>query len=414
MKILFIHHGYPGQFKHLVKRLINRGDEISVISPQRPISDIPSGIKYYGYSIKSGNGVGTHRLALETETKVIRGEAVGHIAEELNKLGYTPELIVCHPGWGESLFLRDIWENTPQLHYIEFIYKSTGLDLDFDDEYVTKPDWKEKARSRMKNANTYLSLADMNWGLTPTKFQYNLIPEWARNKTSVVHEGIDTEWATPDLSTKLKVSPERVISTSDNVVTFINRTFEPYRGIHKMIEAIEDIQMACPETQFILVGKDSPKVSYGSSRTDGKGWLKYLKEKYTERINWNNVHHVGKVSHDRLRDIYRISSVHVYLTYPFVLSWSLLEAMSCECTVVGSRTAPVEEVIESGENGILVDFANSKELAEKVVEILNNKQKYTHLGQNARETIIKRYSLNTCLEKQLTLIDAIKSGSIAA
>ena len=243
----------------------------------------------------------------------------------------------------------------------------------------------------------------MNWGLTPTKFQYNLIPEWARNKTSVIHEGIDTEWATPDLSTKLKVSPEKVISANDNVVTFINRTFEPYRGIHKMIQAIEDIQMACPETQFILVGKDSPKVSYGSSRPDGKGWLKYLKEKHTERINWNNVHHVGKVSHDRLRDIYRISSVHVYLTYPFVLSWSLLEAMSCECTVVGSRTAPVEEVIESGKNGILVDFANSKELAEKVVEILNNKQIYKHLGQNARSTIIKRYSLNTCLEKQLTL-----------
>ena len=407
MKILFVHQGFPGQFKHLLPALLDRGDEIFVLSSKKKPPNIDFRIHYFRYIVRRGNTNGIHPLVLETESKVIRGEALANEAFRIREQGLVPDLIYCHPGWGESLFLRDIWPHTPQLHYVEYSYNSLTADSSFKDIYQTNKSWLDSAKIRMKNANTLLNLDSMNWGLTPTHFQKNTLPYSYRNRVSVIHDGIDTSWASPDNSAQYRISDSCLLSKSDKVLTFVNRTFEPYRGIHTMMKSIPLIQKKHPDVHFVFIGKDSPIVSYGANREDGIGWFSALKEELGDEIDWNYVHLTGKIPHESLRSLFRISSLHVYLTYPFVLSWSLLEAMSCGCLVLGSRTEPVEEVIRDGSNGFLVDFHDSYSLAEISCELFENQEKYSDIRLEARNTIIGNYELVNCIQKHLALVDFV-------
>ena len=414
MKILFIHQSFPGQFKHLIDTLNARGDEISYIGPDRNDLKLPKFVNFYPYVILRGNGSDTHLLALETETKVIRGEAVAKIAFGLKENGYKPDVIIAHPGWGESLFLKEVWKETPQLHYIEFSYNTQGSDTDFNDRYRRENDLQECSRTRMKNANVYLNLDSMDWGISPTHFQKSTVPEWAKTKISVIHDGIDTNWASPKSNVKVKINDQIVLSESDEIITFVNRTFEPYRGIHIFLESLCDVLRERPKAQVILVGEDTPNVSYGERRADGIGWLTYLRNEIHKDLDWSRVHHVGRVNHNLLIDIFRISSAHVYLTYPFVLSWSLLEAMSCGCLIIGSDTLPVREVISQKQNGILTPFHDTTLLAKNIISALDKPSEFENIRARARKSVIKNYSIDSCIKKQLALIDLISSKIIAA
>lgn len=407
MRILVIHKGFPGQFKHLIPRLKNRGDEIWTISTSRPTTQASSNIQYINYMPKQANGTDTFPLASELETKIIRGEAVASIAHRLSKKGFQPDLIVGHPGWGEMLFLGDIWPKIPQLHYIEFFHGVPGTDNDIIDTYAKPQDWIQKARARIKNAHLLSNLEQMSAGVSPTNFQQNLLPNWARKKTSIIHDGINTEWLSPNKKTILNMPNGHILKYGDPIITFINRTFEPYRGIHIFLEALVKLQSIHPEVHTILVGEDTPTVSYGANREDGIGWLTSLREKLGHKLDWKRIHHLGRIKHSILRDVYRLSTAHVYLSYPFVLSWSLLEAMSCGAIVVGSKTAPVEEIIQNNVNGLLVPFQDSDALTNTLLEIIRQPHKYLELSEQARITIQKNYDLEDCLALQLKLIDKV-------
>ena len=413
MNILVVHQGFPGQYTHIVKALHNRGDKVTVISLNKPNVDILKCIRFIKYDVRRGNGRDTHELCSETETKTIRGESVGLIAEKLRSQGYEPDIILAHPGWGESLFLRTIWPKCPQLHYVEFAYNTEESDSDFEDVYNKKLTWVQKSKIRMKNANVYLNLDDMDWGVSPTEFQRATLPDWAKKKLSVIHDGIDTDWAKPDPDVKIQLRDGTTLTRENKVITFVNRTFEPYRGIHKMIEAIPSVQKAIPDVKIFLIGRDTPYVSYGEHRKDKKGWLNHLREIYKDKIDWSRVYTPGKISHDNLRRLFQLTSAHVYLSYPFVLSWSLLEAMSCGALIVGSDTEPVREVIKNGQNGLLVPFQDSQRLSDILIECLDRDIDDVAIREKARLTILKRFSLRECIKKQLALIDAISSRTIA-
>lgn len=411
MEILIIHQGFPGQFTHVIPNLQSRGDKISVISAKRK-KTISNGINYHTYEINRGNGTGVHPLALETESKVLRAAAVAEVADKLRKSNYQPDLILAHPGWGEAMFLADIWPETPQLHYIEFFYRSPGTDTDFPDRYSLTQTWQEMARGRMKNAAVLLNLQAMSWGITPTGFQQSTLPLWARNCTSVIHDGIDTNWASPNKNSSINLSNGICLTSKDEIISFVNRSFEPYRGIHIFIESLKTVLRERPNAQVLMVGEDTPKVSYGAHRQDGKGWLSHLKDEIGDQIDWSRVHAIGKIEHSLLREIYRITRVHVYLTYPFVLSWSMLEAMSCGALIIASETSPVQEVISNEQNGILVNFHSPDKLAEKIIDALAKPEKYLHIRKNARITIKDKYELKGCIVKQLSLIDAVANKAI--
>lgn len=414
MRILLIHPNFPGQFQHLLPRLARRGDEIWGIGRDRPSLQLPQGVRYAPYRLRRGNGADTHPLVVETESKVLRGEAAAGTAERLAAGGLTPELIVGHPGWGDMLFLDIIWPEVPQLHYVEFFHGVPGTDNDFPDVHAGTLDWRERARSRMKNANHLLNLNQMSRGVSPTRFQRSLLPEWAQLRTEVIHDGIDTDWLCPDPSVSLTLPGGITVRPGDPVITFVNRTFEPYRGIHVFLEALARLQRVHADAVAVLVGSDTPRVSYGAHRSDGRGWLAALREEMGARLDWSRVHALGAVNHSVLRSVYRISAAHVYLTYPFVLSWSLLEAMSCGCLVVGSDTAPVQEVIEHGCNGLLVPFSNADALANTLMRALRDPVGMHPLRERARGHIQRHYAIEACQGRWLDLLQQVAEYPITA
>ncbi len=408
MNFLVIHPNFPGQFRHLVPRLLNRGDRVCVIqkTQKHKRKFVHDRFQQLSYSLQRGNGKDTHPLVLETESKTIRAEAVAMEALVLKKQNFRPDLIIGHPGWGDMLFLSDIWPDVSQLHYLEHFYGVPGTDNDFDDEYATNRDFNEKVRTRMKNANLLLNLNQMTSGLSPTYFQRSLLPVWSQSKTTVIHDGINTEWLIPDPNSSLRLSNGLKINAGDPVITFVNRTFEPYRGIHVFLKALSEVQIKHPTVQTLLVGADIPNVSYGASRTDGRGWLTALKDDIYYDLDWTRIHSLGTIPHKMLRKVYQISSAHVYLSYPFVLSWSLLEAMSCGCLIIGSDTAPVKEVIQDGINGLLVPFQKPREQAKAILRALENREDIQLIRNKAR-TSMDNYSLPKCLSKQLSLLDSL-------
>ena len=413
LNILFVHQNFPGQYAHIVRSLCQEGcHNIIALGINDNKSRLPSGLKYYRYSITKGTTDGIHALASEIETKIIYGEACARAAHKLKLEGFTPDIICCHPGWG-VLFLRDVWPNIPILAYQEFYYSSYASDTTFDPEFCATQTWAETARVRMKNTHLDLSLKSATWNITPTFFQRNKFPLSDQARMSVIHDGVNTDIASPASSeNKFNLPDGTEISKSDHVVTFVNRTIEPYRGCHTFIRSIPHIQSRYPNSQIVIVGSTSG-TSYGSPCPGGE-WKDVFLDEIRSSYDPTRVHFTGNLPYASFISLLQISSCHVYLTYPFVLSWSLLEAMSCACPIVASSTEPVQEVITDGVNGLLVNFFSPEALATAVTDLLSNASLSHKLGRAARQKILSEYSLSKCLPRHLQLINLVASRAIGS
>lgn len=397
MKFLFVHQNFPAQFVHLAPALARAGQEVRALAIDG--RDIP-GVTAHRYKPGRGSTSGIHPHAAEFETKVIRGEACAAAAMQLKSEGFAPDLVIAHPGWGESLFLKDVWPQARLLAFIEFFYSARGLDTDFDPEFGA-PDLAAASRVRAKNAHLLLALDAMDWGYAPTHWQKSVLPAAYRDRVSVIFDGIDTRTVRPDAQAMVKVR-DRIIRAGDEVITFVNRNLEPYRGYHVLMRALPEIQRRRPNALTLIVGGDD--VSYGSKPPEGKTWKQIFLEEVAGKLDMNRVFFVGKIPYADYLKVLQVSACHVYLTYPFVLSWSAIEAMSAGCLVVGSATPPVQEVIEHGKNGLTVDFFDVGAWADTVSECLANPQQYAALRAAARQSAIERYDLaSVCLPQQLAL-----------
>ena len=407
MNLLFVHQGFPGQYIHILRALAShKTHQIVALGMEHKSNGIPEGIQYFKYGASRSNQPGLHPWVQDIETKVIRAEACADAALNLKKQGFFPDLICGHPGWGELLFLKDIWPETPILGYQEFFYNPKGFDYNFDPEMQDQPDWKGCARIRMKTANQLLNLEICDWNISPTQFQRESYPQKWRDKISVIHDGIDTNKACPNLNpANIQLQDGTILKPGEKIITFVNRSLEPYRGYHTMIRAIPELQCLAPDAKLIIVGQTTG-VSYGAACPDGE-WKDYFLDEIKGNYDPSRVVFTGNIPYKQFIPLLQLSQAHVYLTYPFVLSWSLLEAMSCGCAVVGSNTEPVQEVIENGENGLLVDFFNPKQLAETIAEVLNNRTLAKELGEEARRTVLRRFELNSCVQRQLGLMDLV-------
>ena len=408
MDILMIHQGFPGQFKHLLKAVLHLRTTVTALTPRTEPKRLPRGLRWHTYRWTRGNGQNVHPLAQDLETKMIRAEALAQKAQELRASGYRPDLIVGHPGWGEMLLISEIWPSVPQLQYLEFFFGVRGTDTDIADQYAPEQTLEHRSILQARNAALLMGMNVMSRGLTPTEFQRSVLPPWAMLKTEVIHEGVDCRWLVPDEQAYIQVG-NTTLRAGDPVITFVNRTFEPYRGVHVFLRALAAAQRKRKDLQAVLVGEDTPAVSYGKQRSDGKGWLSALKLELGSELDWSRIHVLGRVPHETLRRIYQTSAAHVYLSYPFVLSWSVLEAMSCGCLVIGSDTAPVREVIEHNKSGWLTPFTDEQQLAERMMEAIEpgNSAGVLRIRREARTLITEHYDLKQCVEKQLTLINSM-------
>jgi glycosyltransferase involved in cell wall biosynthesis len=377
-----------------------------------PLIHIPDDVSYFRYPLSQGNGAGVHPLARETETKVIRAEGVARAACRLRDQGFHPDLVCVHPGWGEAMFLRTVWRDVPILCYQEIFYREHGFDANFDPEFLDEErDWDYLARLIMKNAYLQVTLEQATWNVSPTHFQASSFPDYWQRRISVIHDGVDTRLAAPAANPEPLTLPDgTVLSKGEPIVTFVNRRLEPYRGCHTFLRALPELQRQSPDARIVIVG-DTKGVSYGAVCPDGEWKDRFLGE-IEGQYDASRVHFTGTLPYEQFLPLLQLSACHVYLTYPFVMSWSLLEAMACGCAVVGSDTAPVREVIRHGENGLLVDFFSPADLASAVAELLRDREQAAAFGQAARRTVERTYDLDACVTRHLGLMDLVASGSI--
>jgi glycosyltransferase involved in cell wall biosynthesis len=319
-----------------------------------------------------------------------------------------PDLIVAHPGWGESLFAKEIYTHARLVHYVEFHY-GKNADSNFDPEFKSD-ELKTYIRLRTKNANNLMALDVMDVGVTPTHWQKSTIPKPFLDKMHVIFDGVDTDKVRPDPNANFKVKTQNNIELSlkvgDEIITYISRNLEPYRGYHSFMRSLPKILKKRPHAKVIIVGGDG--VSYGPLSKDKKSWKEIFLEEVKDEVDLERIIFLGKLSYEAYLKVLQVSRVHVYLTYPFVMSWSCLEAMSAGCIVIGSKTPPVEEFITHNKNGFLVDFFNYQEIAETVCHAIENFNLLSDLKKNARQHIIDQYDLRKiCLPKQIKLLESL-------
>jgi glycosyltransferase involved in cell wall biosynthesis len=399
LRVLFIHQNLPGQFRRLIRYLQTRADvELVAIGEEAAVTraahELNPGAKLrvIGYPKPEGPGEKTHHYLKHFEGCVRRGQAVTRILVELKKQGWTPDVVVCHPGWGEGLFVKDVFPRARLVVFCEFWWAADGLDVGFDPEYPASFD--DRLRIRIKNSVLMQSLLAADDGVTPTAWQHGAHPPELRHKIRRIHEGIDTANLRPDPQARLTLPDGRVLTRAQPVLTYVARNLEPYRGFHIFMRSLPRLLAGNPDLQVLVVGGDG--VSYG--RRPPEGFDSYraalcaeLGEGVTNGVDWQRVHFLGKLPYATYRTVLQVSSLHIYLTYPFVLSWSMLEAMAVGVPVLGSDTGPVREVIRDGENGYLTGFFDSAALADRALDLIARRDRIGAIGLRGRDTVMRDY-----------------------
>ena len=407
-KILFVHQNFPAQYKHIAVSLANLGYEVHTLSLKEYSHN---SMVNHTYSLLGQSSDNINKWAIEFETKMIRAESAAKKCLELRNNDFFPDLVIAHPGWGESFFLKEVWPDTKMLSYVEFYYKTNDCDIDFDKKFIEKILEKDfntfhdynKFKLTARNATFISSYATSDFLVCPTNYQKSLVPESLRNNIEVIHDGIDTEIVKPNKDVTITLGNKK-FTKNDQIISYVSRSLDPYRGFHIFMKSLPQILKDNPKANILIAGN---KDNHGYGAPSPKGSFKEIfYSTIKNEIDTDRVFFLDTLEYSSYLKLIQITTIHIYLTYPFVLSWSILEAMSCEALIIGSNTEPVREVIVDNKNGLLVDFFDSKMIADTVTKVLKNKDKYNQLSKNARKTIIDKYDLKTvCLPSHLNLIE---------
>jgi glycosyltransferase involved in cell wall biosynthesis len=416
MRLLFIHQNFPAQFAHLAQALVAQGHEVVALGVTG--QGLP-GVRMLRYEVKSpvADGQLSPHVPLleEVAVKTLRAQACAQVMQQLAREGFAPDIVIAHPGWGEALFVKDVWPDAPLLAYLEFFYHGQGSDVGFDPEWGQAVDTALRMKLRMRNTVLLQAMAVMDRGVAPTNWQRSQLPAAFRSQTSVVFDGIDTRILAPNPQASVSMSlGGRTLGRQDSVITYVSRNLEPYRGCHIFFRALPQILRDNPQATVVVVGREGNSYSMpvpAQAGLDNTWKALCLREvEHDLPSNWRErVIFAGWLERSALTQLLQISACHLYWTYPFVLSWSLLEAMTVGCTVLASDTAPVREVIDHGQQGLLLDFFDAAAWAKQVKAVLDDPAAYAHLGVAARERVVQRYDLMTqALPAQISLINAMK------
>ncbi len=407
MRILFMHPNFPAQFRHAAAALA-RNTENEVVfacTNLRPEWKIPR-VRKVQFGTRFSPPETGHKLARFYEQAVAQGEAGYVLCRKLAEAGFVPDVVVGHSGWGATMYVRDALPKTPFLGYFEWFYDAEGADIRFDPSAPISEAHRLSLRAR--NAVILNDLAACRAGMTPTQWQADQFPTEFAGKLHVRHDGVDTDFFVPlsekDTARGL-VLPGLDLSGVHEVVTYATRGLEPYRGFPQFMEALPAILDARPDAHVVIVGED--RVCYGKAPAEGGSWKSVMLERLRGTPGMDRVHFTGGLPYGQYRQVLQHSKAHVYLTRPFVLSWSMLEAMSCGVPLIASATPPVQEVVRHGENGLLVDFFAPDAIARAVCTALAAPGDLHAMRRAARQTMLDRYCLQTLLPGTVRLIEDV-------
>lgn len=406
-RVLFVHTNFPGQFLH-VARALARDDGWEVAAIGGATAKPMQGVHLLRYTLPAPVAR-ADAAAGRFAPDAARGEAAARLAQEMRASGFRPDVVVGHTGWGETMFLRDVFPAARFVSYLEFCFSYEGADVNFDPEFPPHgPSDAERlafqAGLRARNAAVLLSALESDVLVAPTAWQASRFPADIRGRIRIVHEGVDTLRLAPHEGVRLELPNGRFVESGDEVLTYVARNLEPYRGFHRFMRALPEILRRRPQAQVLVIGGNG--VSYGAAPPRGRSWKRLLLEELGDALDLSRVHFLGRVPYDVYIGALQLSRAHVYLTYPFVLSWSMLEAMSCANWLVASSTAPVTEVVRDGETGRLVDFFDPAALADAVCAGLADASRADPMRAAARRRIVETYDLETvCLPAALSLVN---------
>lgn len=411
MKILFVHQNMPGQYRDMIQWLAGQKQHELVFLTQRDPAPKLDGVMTVQY--KSHHSPAKNAFGLSKVWEEAAGAGLGAalaVRRLQQKTDFKPDIILGHTGWGELLFMKDIWPDVPILGFFEYFYNNTGGIVGFDPENPASADspFFQRARNVVPNAN--FEACDM--GVVPTRWQKNSFPKHFHKKFYCCHDGIRTDLLKPNRGVQIGLGRlDQPLTREDEVFTFMARNLERARGFHVLMRALSQIQAERPNARLLIIGDNG--ASYGVKSKHPGGLRGEMEEELGDRLDWSRIHFLGRVSYDMYQKVIQISHCHLYLTMPFVLSWSCLEAMSMGATMVATNVDPVREVITHGKTGLLIDFHDPDELAKQVVEVLSNPDDYAHLGLAARTHVVRNYDfLTRCLPVHINRInDLVKSSA---
>ena len=396
MRFLFLHPNYPSQHGPFAAYLAQAGHEVVFLTNTDRPFEIP-GVKRIIYKLTRPINPKTHAYLHGFENAVLHGQSAFRVACQLRNSGFVPDAIIAHAGWGTSLYMKDAFPKTPLLSNFEWFYKAHGSDCDFDPSDTITIDDVVKIRTR--NATLLLDLTSSDAGISPTHWQKSQFPTDFHERIDVMHEGINTEFYKPlDKPTKGLVLPSIGLNLSGvkEIVTYVSRGLEPYRGFPQFIATTEKLVRDRPNCHVVIVGED--RVAYGKSAPEGQTFKSLMLAKHS--LPADRVHFTDRISFEDYRRVLHASSAHVYLTRPFVLSWSSMEAMSTGCLLIGSNTPPVKEVVQHGHNGLLVDFFDTEAIANTIGKVLDRPKDFVDMRKQARATILESYQINDLFLKR--------------
>jgi glycosyltransferase involved in cell wall biosynthesis len=404
LDLLFLHPNFPGQFRRLAQALAQEsGVRVWGMGDASWIgtgAGLP-GVEVIRYPAVAAAPEEAHPWVRGFEQSVRRGVAVIERLAELKRGGFEPDVIVTHPGWGDAYFVRDYFPGADVIGLFEYYYRPRGADVGFDPEFPTRVE--DIFRLHVTNSAQLLALESCHRGVCPTPWQKGLYPAAYQSRLQVLHEGIDTTRVAPHEGAQFTLPDGRTLSKGDEVLTFVSRCLEPYRGFHQFMRALPRILRERPDAQVLVLGDNS--AHYGPQPPGAGGWKEVYQAQLRDQVDWQRVHFLGALPYDRYLSVLQVSSAHVYLTYPFILSWSMLEAMSAGCLLIASDTAPVRDVVQDGENGFLFDFFDTAALARLAIEALSDPEAFADVGKRARQTIVDRYDFRqVCLPRYRALI----------
>ena len=401
MQILFLHNNFPAQFGALGGFLARRGWDVWFGTQRKGVA--ANGLKVFAYEPHRKVSDKTHPYAANFENAVLNAQATARAALRLKTKGLNPDIVVAHSGWGPGLFAKDLWPDAKYVGYFEWYYRSDAPDVAFFDADRSMDD---QLRARARSAAILMDLASCDAGICPTRFQYDQFPECFQPKLNVLHDGVDVEACKPNPDVRFTLD-DIELSRATEIVTYVACGMEPYRGFPQFMKACEIILAERPNAHVVIVGED--RVAYGKKLNGGDSYKKRALRELS--IDPARLHFTGLLPRAKYIEVLQASTVHVYLTAPFVLSWSMMEAMSAECAIVASDTAPVRELIDQEVHGVLTDIADPDAIAASVTALLDDEARRRRLGAAARARIVEAYEAQTLMERHEALFESLASVS---